>query len=458
MTPVARIKTGDTELDSVLGGGFPANSINILMGEPGSGKTVLVERLIFANANDARPILYLTTLSEPLDKVVRYLQQFEFFDEAKLLGQVVYESMGDELAEEGVSVLVPKLKEAIRTLTPKIIVIDSFKAIHDLSTSIPEMRRLLYEMASLLTAYETTAFLVGEYDDSHIAMYPEFAVADGIVELLRAKTAMRDERFLRVLKLRGSFYLEGLHGCRITTKGLEVFTRLVGPKDAPAYESVVQRVTTGVEGLDAILGGGFWRGSSVIVAGPTGSGKTTVGLQFALEGVRRGEPAVYVNFQENPTQLAQQMQSLSVPRAEREKLFTIYVSPVEMQIDRIIAEVFNMVDRCKLQRVVIDSLGDLSASAADPQRLLNYLYALSQHFAARRVTTLMTYEVASSAIGADRVHVERFSAQCDAFILLDVDISARARRTLRVIKARSIAHDLEAHDLSITSTGVNVAP
>ena len=203
-----RIRTGNAQLDDILGGGFPANSINILMGEPGSGKTILAERLIFENArtsDEGRPILYLTTLSEPLEKVVRYLQQFDFYDDEKLAsGAIVYDSLGRELETQGISALVPKLKEVIKTLGPKIIVIDSFKAIHDLSTSVPDMRRMLYEVSSLLTAYDTTALLLGEYSEDMISTLPEFAVADGMVELARTKRSTRDERYLRVLKLRGS--------------------------------------------------------------------------------------------------------------------------------------------------------------------------------------------------------------------------------------------------------------
>ena len=131
-----RLKSGNAHLDHILGGGFPANSINILMGEPGSGKTILAERLLFANAAPSgRPILYLTTLSEPLDKVIKYLQQFQFFDVARMGGAIIYDGLGAELAERGVAALLPRIKDAIKTLSPKVIVIDSFKAIHDLTAS-----------------------------------------------------------------------------------------------------------------------------------------------------------------------------------------------------------------------------------------------------------------------------------------------------------------------------------
>src|SRR3954462_12720428 len=118
-----RLSSGNPEADYILGGGFPANSINIVMGHPGSGKTIFAEQLIFENATDDRPILYLTTLSEPLPKVVRYLQGFRFYEEDKLGSQVVFEDVGTELAENGPDALVPRLREMIMTLSPKIIVI-----------------------------------------------------------------------------------------------------------------------------------------------------------------------------------------------------------------------------------------------------------------------------------------------------------------------------------------------
>src|SRR5918999_1552848 len=178
-----RMSSGNAEADHILGGGFPANSINIVMGHPGSGKTIFAEQLIFHNAGDDRPILYFTTLSEPVAKVVRYLQGFRFFDEMKLGTEVFYEDVGPQLAKDGPTALIPLLQNAIETLAPKVIVIDSFKAVHDLAPSVADRRRMVYEMTALLSAYGTTAFLLGEYTEQDILQYPEFAVADGIVEL-----------------------------------------------------------------------------------------------------------------------------------------------------------------------------------------------------------------------------------------------------------------------------------
>src|SRR5262249_14780800 len=149
--------------DAILGGGFPANSINIIMGAPGTGKTLFAQQLALRNADRERPVLYLTTLSEPLAKVVTYLQQLTFYDGSKIGVGVHYEDLSEALVEHGVGAVVSRVREAIMRLSPSIIVIDSFKAVHDLSTSVAEMRRFVADLAGLLTAYETTTFLVGEY-------------------------------------------------------------------------------------------------------------------------------------------------------------------------------------------------------------------------------------------------------------------------------------------------------
>jgi len=455
---LSRVPTGNAQLDAILGGGFPAHSINIIMGEPGSGKTILAERLIFANAHDSeRPILYLTTLSEPLEKVVHYLQQFDFYDEEKLTsGAILYESIAQELNERGIAALVPKLKEVIKTLSPRIIVIDSFKAIHDLSTSVPEMRRMLYEVSGLLTAYATTAFLVGEYSEEQISTFPEFAVADGMVELARKKHGIRDERYLRVLKLRGSHYMEGLHAFRITSRGLDVFPRLTSPEVPHSYTIRETRLPTGVVGLDRMLQGGVWAGSSTLLEGRTGAGKTTLALQFILEGLKRGEPSLYVNFQENPTQLARTIRSMGweLEDALRKGLHLIYASPVELQIDSILLELFRTLEEKNVKRVVVDAVGDLIGAASDLPRLFSYLYALAQHFTVKRVASVMTME--TSSLGANPMEGQ-ISAMSDTILSLQVERrDNHFRRTLQIVKARGTNHDLNMHELRITAQGVEV--
>ena len=456
-TTTDRMSSGNAEADHILGGGFPSNSINIVMGHPGSGKTIFAEQLIFHNASDDRPILYFTTLSEPLAKVVRYLQGFSFFDESKLGTQVIYEDVGPELSRDGASALIPLLQNAIRTLSPKIIVIDSFKAVHDLAPTVAERRRMVYEMTALLSAYGTTAFLLGEYTEGDILEYPEFAVADAIVELSRRRLGNRDERFFRVYKLRGSRYLEGAHAFRITSSGLDVYPRLVSPQMPEGYEPAAERLSTGVKGLDEMLDGGIWRGTTTLLAGPSGAGKTTMGLQFALEGARQGEPSLYMNFQENPTQLMRTIRGLGVDleKAQAQGLELVYASPVELQIDSIIVDMFRRIEQRGVRRLVLDAVGDLASAATDAQRLHDYLYALVQHFAVRTITSVLNFETTGNAIAHGGVQ-NAMSYLSDNVLQLTVDGDVRTRRQLRILKTRGSAHDTMVREVAIGPTGLSI--
>jgi circadian clock protein KaiC len=444
----------------VLGGGFPANSINVIMGQPGTGKTILAEQMLFhaAKRGDTdRPMLYVTTLSEPMTKVVSYVQRFDFFDMGTIGTQVIYEDLGGLLAREGPSALCPWMTNAIKTLSPRMIVIDSFRAIHDLSTSVAEMRRLVSDLAAIFSAYETTVFLLGEYTPTDIDRYPEFAVADAIVELARQPLGTRDERFLRVLKLRGSSYREGQHAFRITAAGINLYPRLVGPSAFNDYAIGIERVSTGVDGLDGMMDGGIWRGSTTLVVGPTGAGKTTLALQFALEGIRQGEPTLVVNFQENPVQLRRTMKGLGFEldsQAER-SLYLRYASPVELQIDSIIGDIFDHIHLRGVRRVVVDAVGDLATAAQDPQRLHDYLYSLVQHFTVRGVTSFLTFESGDGVTGAN-LYEQRFSYMSDNVLQIGLKGETETLRTIRVVKTRNSGHDPVVRVLEIGKAGARV--
>jgi circadian clock protein KaiC len=456
----ARVSTGNPALDEILQGGLPRNSLNIVMGEPGTGKTALAQQLAFHNATPDRPVLFLTTLSEPLPKVLTYLQRFGFYDEEKMGSAVRYEDLGPALAEGGIDELVMRLRNAIQELGPGVIVIDSFKVLHDLEPSQLVFRTLLSDLAGLLAAYETTTLLVGEYTEQDLSQCPEFAVADGILHLMRRSSGKADHRFLQVLKLRGSGYAEGLHAFRITGDGVDVFPRLVTPPQPETYTPVLERISTGVRGLDELLNGGLWRGSTTLVAGPEGSGKTTFGIGFCLAGVEAGERALLLNFQEDPSQLGRSIGSLGVDLddARARGLKLIYASPVELQIDSLVADMVHAIEEDGVTRVVIDAVGDLALAAGDRERFHDYLYSLIKHFAARQVSAALTLEESSTLLGQARAARARFASMTDAIIELDIIYEGDARRVLKVVKARGIQHDLNAHTMEIHEGGIRVLP
>lgn len=454
---VEKISTGCAGLDEVLVGGVPANTISVIMGAPGTGKTILAEQIAFSQATAEAPALYLTTMSEPLEKFIMHGQNYAFFDKAKVGASVFYEDLGLMLREHGVEALPTIMADLLVTRRPRFVFIDSFKALNELLVLPQDRRTVTFDLASVLSAYQCTSFLIGEYAESTMTELPEFAIADVVLQLIKLATNVREERFVRVEKFRSSSSIPGLHGFSITGDGIEVYPRLLTPKIAPAYTAGIERVNTGIKGLDRMIHEGFWRGSTTLVVGPPGSGKTIMALQFIGEGALKDEPGIYLGFQENPTQLARVLHNLGLPieRLLESGFELMYQSPVEVQLDRVALELLRRVREGRVKRVVIDSLGDMRRASIDRQRFANLIYALMQWFAVQNVTCLMTYEM-SNLFEVQAISEEQISNMSDNVLLLRFQAGPELRRTLRVLKSRGSAHDNREHEIRIGPEGLTV--
>ena len=174
-----RLLSGHEPLDTVLGGGLPANAISLIMGRPGSGKTILAQQYVFRNATPERPVSYFSTVSEPLEKIVRFGQSLNFFDRTAIGTSVFYEDLGGTVTQHGLTGVTEQISAAIKERRPGLIVIDSFKALHAFVNDFAQFRRFLHELAGRLSAFPTASLWVGEYEDAEIGSSAEFAVADG---------------------------------------------------------------------------------------------------------------------------------------------------------------------------------------------------------------------------------------------------------------------------------------
>src|SRR5688572_6671410 len=470
VVPIRKLTTGVPGLDDVLGGGLPELSFNLIVGGPGSGKTTLAHQVLFANATAERPGLYLTVVGEPPLKMLRYQQQYRFFDAAKVNGVIRFASLSREL-EQGLAAVLDSIVRQVEAATPAFVVVDSFRSVMRVTSEagerVLELQDFIQRLALHLTAWEATTFLIGEFTEPEGQDHPVFTVADSLIALSQKTERNSVVRKMRVLKMRGQGDLPGLHTFRITQEGLKVFPRIPKPEEEPdqrdasqALTAAQERVSTGVGGLDEMLKGGVPRGYSVMIAGPSGSGKTVLAGQFIAEGVKRGEPGVIAIFEKRP---AGYLQTTSLGRDLDQmirdgKVAIVYLRPLDLSVDETLYEVRETIARMQAKRVVIDSLSgfEMAVSPGFREDFRESLYRLVGVLTALGVTVMMTLEI-EDAYTALRLGPRENAFLADAIILQRyVELDGALRRVMTVIKVRGSDHSKDLRLYEVHSTGLTI--
>lgn len=463
-----RTGTGIADLDVILGGGLPLGSLIFIAGGPGTGKTILAQQICFANGTTDRKAVYYTMVSEPHTKLVRHLEQFEFFDRQALGERVDFIHLpalldADEAAQErgeAVATLVDEVIRASAEQERSVIVIDGIKALRDFAQMDGlGFRGVTYDLASRVSHSNSVLIFVGEYTPEEVAYAPEFAVADAILYLADEPLGRFDQRWLRVLKLRGTQFLMGKHSLRISSVGVEVF---------PRFESIVvtrgkappDRISLGVSGINEMIGGGLPAGSTTLVAGPSGAGKTVIGLQFIAEGIRRGERSLYLSFQQAAPQLIDRGEAFGWPfrEAVASGLLQIrHLEPVELSLDLVGTELRRAAgEEQRVRRVVVDSLAELEPAARGTSRFPDYLSALTTLFASVGATTVLTSETTAFFGPAFELpHGLAFVAD-NVILLRYAELDSEVRRALAIVKVRDGEHAKRIVEVEIAANGITV--
>lgn len=451
-----RLRSGNDHLDSVLGGGLPANGISLITGLPGAGKTIAAQQYVFQNASPDRPALYLSTVSEPLEKILGFGQTLDFFDQGAIGRSVFYEDLGVTVSGHGLPGVLDQVGTLLRERRPGVVVIDSFKALQAFAGGPGEFRTFLHDLTGRLTAVPAASLWVGEYGESEIMSSPEFAVADAIINLAVVRIGQREIRLLSVSKLRGSGFQSGQHGYRLSSQGIQVFPRLADLPPQAGYSLGDTRMSSGIEALDEMVADGYWPGASTLVAGPSGSGKTVMGLHFIVGGVRQGEPGVIATLQENPSQLQRMARGFgwSLDQAHVELM---YRSPIDIYIDQWVYELLETVERTKARRVLVDSLMDLQVASPDETRFREFLYSLTQRFSRQGVSMLMTMETAD-LVSTQRLTDLAISHLSDNVIMLSHYMDQESlNRSMTVVKTRASRHARSRRQFLIGPAGITMA-
>jgi circadian clock protein KaiC len=451
---IDRLPSGNERLDEILHGGLLKNAINLIVGVPGSGKTILSQQFAFHNATVEQPALYLSTLSEPLDKILRFGETLKVFDHKAIQDRrVIYEDIGHVLGDEGLERILDAIEGYLKELRPGIVVIDSFRAFAAIAHDTMEFRKFLYALTRLLAATATTAVWNAPYSRAQALDAAEFAVADSIVALDIKQAGARELRVLQVLKLRGSAYRSGEHAYRITSEGFDVFPRLADVLDGSNYELSTKKSSTGIEALDEVLGeGGYWSGAVTMVAGPSGIGKTLMGLHFLFRGADHSEPGIIATFQENQTQLTRIAKSFGWS-FKKGGVHILSRSVVDIYIDEWVYQLLDLIDATGARRVVIDSLPDVMVAAADPIRFREWMFSLTQRLERAGISMMMIVEV-PELFQLRRISEQGLSHLADNVVLLQyVQEGPELVRALTVLKTRAMHHHPVVHRYTISEKG-----
>lgn len=456
------LKTGVQGLDDILSGGIPEYSFNLISGSPGSGKTTLCHQIMFALATPERPALFFTAFGEPPLKMLRYQQQFTFFDSDKINESIHFINLSEEAATGNFDQVLARITQEIEAYSPALVFVDSFRSVLREAEHQPEdsinLQRFLQLLGLQLTGWQATTFLIGDFlSDS--GSHQILTVADGLLSLEQSVERNSMVRKMQVMKMRGQATLPGKHAFRISSDGINVFPASIahkGPEDVgEASEALFskKRVAMGVPRLDDMLGGGLPSGHSLLVAGPTGSGKTILATAFLAEGARLGEHGVIVAFEQTPgpswlRRLGDMIQGQQVG--------LINLRALDLSVDEIIQRVTHLIKERKATRVVIDSLSGFELAVAPTFRedFRESLFRMIRILSGLGVTVLMTSEL------EDRYTDLRFSPYGSAFltdaIIVQryIEVESCLQRVMAVVKVRASSHSTEIRRFDITDEGI----
>ena len=462
---IRQLPSGVPGLDAVMGGGISEYSFNLIAGEPGSGKTTLAHQVMFANATPACPALYFTILGEPAVKMLRYQQQYAFFDPDTVGNAIRFMNLSDDVRERGLGGVLRRIVTEVEENSPCLVVVDSFRtaiqAGREGHADAQDIRSFVQQLAMHLTSWQVTSFLVGEYMPPERESDPVFTIADCILWLSQEAERNSVVRKLQVVKVRGQGNMPGLHTFKITHDGLRVFPRISLPVREENRATPRGRASTGIAAVDEMMGGGIPRGDSVLVTGPSGSGKSVLATQFIAAGVTKGEPGVLVVFEEHPKEYVHRAQGLGFPLQEmiaEQMLEVMYLRPLDLSPDETLFEIREAAERVGAKRVVIDSMSGFEMALAPTFRtdFRESLYRLVGALTGVGITVLTTMEIMQDSSEL-RFTPNVVSFLADVLVLLRYcESEGQIKKVMTVAKMRGSQHSKAFREYDITKHGFEV--
>lgn len=462
--------TGVPNLDQVIGGGIPRGSLMILVGPPGSGKTTLANQMAFAAAHQGRRTIVLTALSEPTSKLIAHLRSFSFYDEDLIGDDVQFLSL-QQFLTGGLEATREELVNTARQSRAGFVVLDGFRGVRGADVDPQAARQFLYDVGTTLSVLGATTLITSEADPRDPNFFPEATTGDLILGLRYTLHGARQYRGIEAIKVRGAAPLSGLHGLTLSSDGAIIFPRLEARVAAASRgnrsghlsmsdqaDDVLQqtgeldgRAPFALPELDKLLGGGLTRGTSTLVVGSLGTGKTTLALHFALAGAQAGEQGLFLSFRESHRQLLLKTEPFALGERLRTALepgghlTMMRWAPVEINPDILADQLFTTLDQLGARRLIVDSAAELERAVREDGsagRVDNYLAALVEALRMRGITALFTKEIPQTNAPELDFAANPISVMAENVLLLRrMERNGGLRRILSVVKMRFSEHD-----------------
>jgi circadian clock protein KaiC len=464
-TFATKAKTGIWGLDDILAGGFTRGHVFLLEGAPGTGKTTVALQFLQEGVKHGEKTLYITlseTESELREGAASHgwtlgegLKVYELLPPESLLDsdqqQSLLYSSDLELGET-----TKQIFEAIQHNRPSRVVLDSLSEIRLLAQSYLRYRRQILALKHYFAKFGTTVLMLDDLT-AEVADKTVHSVAHGVVRLEElAPTYGAERRRVRIVKYRGMKFRGGYHDCTITTGGLNVFPRLVASEHHTNFKR--GRLSSGIAELDQLLGGGIDKGSSTLILGPAGTGKSLVSITFIMQAIARGEKAALFVFDEELGLLFARMKGLGIDlEAVRQagKLFIEQVDAAELSPGEFAHRVRSKVDQDEIKTVVIDSLNGYQASMPEENSLILHMHELLQYLNRQGAATFMT--VAQHGLVGDMKAPVDVTYLADTVILLRYfEALGNVRRAVSIIKKRTGAHESTIREYRIDGRGLTI--
>lgn len=459
--PAQRVSSGVSGLDTLLHGGWFRGGTYIITGAPGSGKTILGNQFCFATVARGGNAVYATVLAESHGRMMQHLESLRFFRREAVGRALHYVSGYATLKTEGLQGLTRLLFHAVREHQASTLVLDGLSAVEEFAGSRLAFREFLHGLSVHNGLTHCTTLMLTNPPGAPVE--PHFALVDGVLVLDSEHRGLHSVRHMEVMKLRGTGQVVGRHAYAITDEGLHVYPRIeaLRVRQSAVVPDPRRRMAFGVPRLDAMVGGGLVAGSSTLLFGSPGSGKTLLGLHYLATGARQGERGLFFGFGETPERLIQKAALVGLelrPLVEAGTLVLESRASVETLPDALAEELLARVDRHRVERLVVDGLEPFTQELMDPSRTARFFTAISHMLLDRRVTPVWTQQT-HSLFGPD-LHTTptEVSAIVDNVIFLRyVEMRSQLYRMLSVMKMRESDNDSSLRLFSITDKGIDVA-